>query len=522
MKSITIIHIFLFFFTANLFAQVKQVDYLMPNWYNASRYALSQDNGFFLISKHIAMSNNISMSILKFDNSLKPVWKKPIIIEGYSTNPYESVQAYMLSYTNPTTKATTDYIVAEDILQVLPDGNVIKNTQIRKKELNEKAAVFTNAEGLHVLTIVGDETFPTGVLNWYTFSHEKMTQTKRTINLPLPSKVDKDKESGWRLNEVTASGLYFYYVSYKNEDNDKSTPIISNNVIHVDLTGKAGNILNMNPGIEKHNILCTEFQQDIYPNLTAIEPQIYKRGFNSVTTTRSNYYAYPANYTGVRQDKKEVNITPYAVPNDNAYMGIKINENAKRIYTVTALSGANKAQKTSKITLKNTDPPLESLVFSIYDLEGKQIAQSNLKVAFPELLDRDDNTRHAHHIYIQPLPNDEGVICQLTSNGNGLFWVFDNQGQLIQEEKVKLPYLRNESNHRSVYAHFPTTYTSLKDFKVSPYLLKEKSPPYQFLQEMEEKDKKKKIDYLSLKDKEVIAIWDDRRRKITFHSFSKN
>jgi hypothetical protein len=518
MKSIAIIQTLLLFITTNLFAQDKQVDYRVPNWYIPLSFAVSQDNGFFLRSEHVVISNHLGISLLKFDKDLKPVWKEPIIFKALNADVHE----YVLSYTDTTTKATTDYIVEEGIHQILPNGTVNKNTQIPKKEMREKSAVFTNTEGLNVLTIVGDETFPTGTLNWYTFSHEKMTQTKRVIKLPLPSNIDYDNESGWRLNEVTASGLYFYYVSYKNDKKDKSSPVLSNNVIHVDPTGKAGTILHMNPSIEKNNILCTEFQQDIYSNLTAIGPQLYERGSSSVTTTRSNYYAYPANYTGIRQDKKDVTTTAYAVPSDNAYMGVKINENAKRIYTVAALFDAAEVEKKGRISFSNADPTLKNLVFSVYDLEGKPIAQSKLKVIFPKLLRQDDYTRHAHLIEIKPLPDNEGVICQLTSNGDVFFWVFNNQGELIQEEKEKLPLLKQGSSYRSVYHHFPATYTSLKDFKASPYLLKGKSPAYQFLQNISEKDKKKKPSYLSLKDQELIAVWDYKKLKITYYSFTKN
>ncbi len=518
MKSITIIQIFLFFFTANLFAQDKQVDYRMPNWYNPLNFIVSEDNGFFLRSEHVVIASHRGISLLKFDKNLKPVWKEPIVFEGL----IEYIHEYATSYTNPNTQATTDYIVEKAIHQVLPNGSVNMNNQIPKKEMSHKGAIFTNAEGLHILTVVGDERFPTGTLNWYTFSHENMTQTKRVIKLPLPPNIDNDNESGWRLNEVTASGLYFYYISYKNDLKDKSRPIVSNYVVHVDFTGKAGTMVNMNPGIEKYNILYTEFQQDIYPNMTAIEPLLYDRGFKVSTTTSSNYYAYPANYTGIRRDKINVTKRAYAIPSDNAYMGIKINDNAKRIYTAIALYDTVAAKKKGRITTDKADPILETLVFSICDLEGKQIAQSNLKIVFPKLERTDDFSRHAHHIEIQPLLNNEGVICQLTSNGNGFFWVFDNQGQLIQEEKIKLPIAKKESPYVSAYHHFPATYTSLKDFKASPYLLQKKSSAYQFLQSLGDKSKWTKISYLSLKDQELIVVWEPSKLKITFNSFTKN
>ena len=181
-------------------------------------------------------------------------------------------------------------------------------------------------------------------LNWYTWSHDKLAQRKRTIVLPLPENTDKDNESGWRLNEVTASGIYFCYVSYKNKQKDKNHPILACHVIQVDQNGKAGSMVNLDLEVKDYTMKPLGYAQDVYADLVSVQPPLYNTGPNSGGG--------------------------YSIPTDNAYLDVQIDEKAGRIFTVMAHIGKAAGMSLSGATF------FEFVQFTTFDLAGKLIAQS--------------------------------------------------------------------------------------------------------------------------------------------------
>jgi hypothetical protein len=466
----------------------------------------SGDSDFLVIYGKALLSKNGKKNVMKFNKNLEPLWKAPVVFTGMSSEWARPVNyvyyqdKVCFSYTNATDKTAFDYIFGiGQFLQIRADGTVKEQkTGLYMKEAEKTAAVFTDINGLNVLTLAGDETFPTGMMNWYTFAHKDLALTKRKITLPMPSNTDKDNESGWRLNEVTPSGLHFYYVSYKNNRKDLSRPILAAHVVSVDQTGKAGLITNMVYDFKKYTIMPVEFQQDIYPQLVVAQPELYQRGMNPGTSMSR--------------------ATPYAVPSDNAYLGIKIDATAKRIYTVAAVKEDSAERKGMTFSARPHDE-LAYLDFSTYDYNGQKIAESHLKFKLPELSTWDDYDKHAHKIDILLLPDNEGVVCKLLSNGHGFLWTFNQNGAPIQKDKIEITYkIPRSSYYMDVFA---TPYFSLKDVQNAPYVLKSKSKSYQFYQKLDDKIKRTTL-YYSLKDYELITTWDRKADKIDFYSFSKN
>lgn len=496
-----------------LFAQDKQVDFELKKC-SPSHFLAAGDDSFFLIGGSLVNKSNAGpvisglKVILKFNADLKPVWKEPIwvknpgitIINGEDNTKGASVFAYTSSIHN----TSIDYVTGgKDIVQIMQDGTVKEiEAKIPKKEVNEKAAEFVDANGLNMITIVGDETFPTGSLNWYTFSHENLTQTKRTIKLPMPSGIDKDNESGWRLNEVTSSGLYFYYVSYKNKVADNARPILTCHIVHVDMEGRAEKVIDVDMGVEKYNIFPCGYQQEHYAMSRAINPPIFEPGRNSIETERNH------------------SATQFNLPTDNAYMGIKIDEAAKLVYTVTASNDELKVDKNGEPKMSQPNyKPVKELDFCIYDFAGKKISQTQLKPPASKLESTDDYSAQGNRIEIKPLPNNEGVICKFINNGNGVIWALNNLGEIIKEQKIKLQTDKywNEYHHNEVFA---SPYYSMKHFMSSPYVHKENSAAYQKFQKLPEKEKNEAL-FISLKQYELLAVWDPKKNTIHFSTFDK-
>ncbi len=513
-KQIKLVSLFcsICFTCAILCAQTKEKTFTFTKNAAFHKVLTSGDNTFIIIDgeglqtyayyDYLSKIKKVKNNVMKYNQDLEPVWKEPVALLSSDFHPFNS-----FTYTNATTQTTFDYLIGtEQFVQIRPDGSAKEQkTGIPKKEIKNTAAVFTDTNGLNILTIVGDETFPTGTMNWYTFSHENLSLTKRKITLPMPPNTAETKESGfrllsrivpesgWRLNEVTASGLYFYCVSVKNHNNENASPILSAHVIAVDPTGQAKTIINMPSDVKKHNFLAVNYQQDMYLQLSVIKPSLYKRGMTIIHDPLSGN----------------------TIPSDNAFMGVKIDANAKRIYTVVTMHSDSAKHKGF---VGNINMSIAYLRFSIYDLEGQKIEESHLKMTLPRL--RADLPADIYQkIDISPMSNTEGVICKFMSLENGFLWAFNNKGEVIAEDKIKPYFYKGSLNIHYYKDIFAAHYASLKDMKDSPYLLKEKSTAYQFFQKLEDKAKQK-ADYYSLKDYELITVWD--ANKIKFYSFNKN
>ncbi|MCB0476356.1 MAG: hypothetical protein KDC69_11815, partial [Flavobacteriaceae bacterium] len=400
-------------------------------------------------------------------------------------------------YTNPVDHTTSEYIVRyNDFYRILPDGTIEElDIQIPEKELKRKlAATFTDANGLNIITMVGDETYPSGTLNWYTYSHSDLTLTKREISLPLPINIDKDNESGWRLKEATDSGLYFYYVSYKNKVKDETRPILTCHVIHVNPDGKAGDMINIDLGLKEYTIIPIDYNADVFTNLITYQPVLYNTGINGGGTA-------------------------YSIPTDLAYMGIKIDESSKRIYTVVAL---NNEIKISKDGTAGGRASREVRALSIYafDFKGEKIYQLPVKYSRPELGPGDNWGGEAYQININLLPEKEGIICRVLNNGVGNIFAINESGEIIHQIKSK-PFIYKKRTVKYQHDIFSSQYYSLNDFMHSPYVVKEKSNVYGCFDKLEE-DAKQETYYVSLRDFEVLAVWDEKENMIRLNSFSKH
>jgi hypothetical protein len=501
MRPLPLIIAFITLFTTHLgiFAQSKELTLKTEEDVVLYKVAPSGNNHFLAMYGKALLSKKAKKNVMKYNKDLEPVWKQPIVFTGAELGAYNT-----FSYTNETTKTTYDYLFGlEQFLQIRPDGSVKEQkTGIPKKEFEKTAAVFTDTLGMNILTLTGDEDFLTGTMNWYTFSHDNLKLTKRKITLPMPPQDEeiqrgllrkKEIESGWRLNEVTASGLYFYCGTYKNNPNDKSEQIFSNYVVHVDPTGKAGSIISLNHNIKRVKTLAVDFQQDIYPNLAVVSPPI------------NVWYS----------NKK----SRYAVASDNAYAGLKIDAKSQKIYTVTAIRKDSLPAKGMRFVTR-IEEFVAYLVFNTYNFEGKKLAESHLKFNLPKLERMDNHEKIAYKIDIIPMSNTEGVVCKLMHNGNGVVWALNSKGEMVEENKIK-PNVQKFRATRIYTDVFSAPYFSINDFKNSPYVLKEKSPTYQIFQKLDDKVKKTST-YYSLKDYELMAVWDNKADKIKFYSFTKN
>ncbi|WP_353484528.1 hypothetical protein [Haliscomenobacter sp.] len=529
LKPVQPIHLFmavisLFASHSCLFAQSKTMTLKTDQGVGFYKVEPSGDNQFMVVYGKALLSKKAKKNVTKFNQDLEPVWKQPVFYTGveigaYNTSIYAKTMAFShsnttdkttFSYTNPADNTTFDYLFGmEQFVQIRPDGSVKEQlTAIPKKEAEKIAAVFTDAKGLNVLTITGDKKFPTGSMNWYTFSHENLSLTKREITLSVPpnsEEIDNSDiqffsrivlNSGWRLNEATATGLYFYCGVDKKDPNSKSKSSFSTYVVPVDPTGKAGAIISLDQNVIKHQIYSLNYQQDEYSALKVIHPPLYEWNLISEGTS-----------------SKVVSIA-----SENAYLGIKIDANSKKIYTAIAFRRDSVAGK-GGLSIERVEESVAYLVFNTYDFEGQKIAGTRLQCELPELEKGDAYKQKAYQVEIIPLSNGEGVLCKLMRNGNGLIWAFNDKGERIQELKIKRSAYK-ALRSKYYFEFFSVPHSSLQDFRNSPYVLKEKSPANRFFQALTD-DEKKAATYHSLKDYELVSVWNSKKGEIKFYSFNK-
>lgn len=489
-----------FFQSAVLFAQDKTIDFDIKKKYKPLELVECGPDAFYLVCEESISHNLLSKGLFKFDANLNPVWPEPVVLKSPFSmlGGFSSMNLKVFAFKDPNNGDVTDFILRDnDVFQVMPDGEPRQlDTGISEKEMRKMAAAFTDANGLNIITLTGNKDFLSGSMNWYVVAPGTATPQKRTITLPLPSGIDKKNNSGWRLNEVSASGLYFYYVSFKNDLKDQSRPILLCHVIQVGPDGKAGNPVTLDPGLEKYTAMTVDFRQDEYPNLIVEEPACYETGLNGGGSW-------------------------YHIPTDNAYMGIKIDAVASRIYAVTA---QNEALKMDKDGTVNTDAlgraqPVKLLELTIFDLTGKKTAQTQLMHTPASLSPSDSHHYLANQVSIFPLPTQEGVGLKLLNNGDGVVWLMNPQGEQVNEIKIQ-PYTYREKTVRHYYDIFASAYFSLSDFNNAPYAAKEKSPVVQYFNKMEEKLKRDAY-YLSLKDAEILASWDEKNHSMKLNAFKK-
>ncbi len=488
--------------TSILFAQDKQVNFKINEHYLPFEMLVGSDNCFYLVCAQVE-SRKISAEVLfKFDAELTPVWKEPVVLNRQFSllGALMGMAVEVFPYTNPADGSTIEYLFRHnDVFQIMPDGTAKEmDIKIPEKEMKKKlAATFTDANGLNIITLAGDETFLTGVLNWYTYAHGDLAQTKRTITLPLPTQIDKDNESGWRLSDVTSAGLYFYYVSYKNKVKDETRPILACHIVHVGHDGKVGEMIDIDLGLKEYKVIPADYENSSSINMKVYKPVLFETG-------------------------NHVDGSGYSIPTDVSYMGVKIDEPAKRIYTIAALNDELKVGKdgTASGGALGKAMPAKSVFLNAFDFTGKRIYQLSLKYTPPKLGVDDDWGRSANKITINPLPENEGIICRLINNGVGDIWAINDKGEMTRQIKSK-PFTYKEMTVKYHHDIFTSNYYSLKDLINSPYALKEKSGAYQCFEKLDEKAKRDTY-YASLKGVEILAVWDEKENNLQLNSFTKN
>lgn len=494
------------FVQTKIVAQDPKLDFKVEK--NSAIFGLapSGDDGFLMIYGQQLIAKKAKKNVMRFDANLKPVWKAPAVISGVSTANQsnflsmvegENSEIEILSYSSPTDGQTVNYIFgAEQFVQILPDGTVNeKETGIPKKEWrDELAAVFVDAHGLNVLTLTGDEDFPTEEMNWYCYAHNGLALKKRTIKLPRPEFIVKKSELGWRLNEVSESGLYFYLVSGRMKKKGESLPLLTCHIIHVDQEARAGKEIILDLGIKEENFMPIDFQQNKYPAMSVYLPRLAELRFSS---------------NGKRT---------YWVLNVNALMGIKIDAASNRIYTATAESN-ELLEKRGGLGLH--DPQVETIGLRSFDLAGNKISEAQLKPNSPKRKMADDFTYTAHSLEIIPLPNAEGVVCKFFSNGNGAIWAVNDRGEQVVDKKFK-PYAykkMTEQHYIDVYAS--KRYFSMKDFQASAYAAVEKTAVEKNFAKLDE-GFQRKAQFRSMKNFELLAFSDQKAKVIRLSAFPKN
>lgn len=458
------------------------------------------ENSFLLITEEsklvpgLTRRNVVSKSVYKFDADLNPLWKEPIVFKrpGLNLSSMGTVLLSTVSWSDPKGKETLDYFIASgECYQVKSNGiaSPIVISMDKKEAKHKIAAIFTDARGFNILTAAGDEAFPSGQLNWYTWSHDQLRASKRSITLPLPKDIDKENESGWRLNEVSDSGLFFYYVSYKNEVKDASRPILKCHLAKVDLEGKLLNQLDLDMKAEAYTIMPMGYGQDNYSNLLVAHPPLFNTGFNSGRG--------------------------YSIPTDNAYMGIKIDERTQRIYTVIAKNSSLKvsADGTQKIGIMANE--VESVHLTTFNLEGQLLFE-----APPFKVKGDENYSLMNNgIDLLLLPSGEGAVCKIMNGNKGNLWALSTKGEMLQHIKAA-PYVYKQTTVERKNYVFASSFYSLNDFAASPYAQNDKSIVFRYFQQKDEKAKKEAM-YISLKNKHILTFWDSKENTLHFNVFDK-
>lgn len=470
-----------------LFAQDKQVDFKIGSGGFVYTIAPCGEDDFFIVYGKQLLSKQAKKNVMKLDKNLQPVWKAPVVITGASVG---GVDIY--SYTNPADKITISYLFgAEVFLQVLPDGTTkAKKTDIPAKELENIAAVFTDSNGLNIITLNGDKKYPTGNMNWYLFSHDQLTMTKKNIILPLPSGIDKDNESGWRLNQVAANGLYFSYVSYKNNVKEPGS-ILFCNIIKVNDTGKPDKIINIDMEHDKYIMIPARYIQN-NPNLSVFRPFLFESD---------------------------------GIFTDNSYMGVQVDEINNRIYTIIITNDDLKVDRDGKAEcirdIRGLKPySLNEFEITVFDMTGKKIRQSIIDRKVDAINFSNYWAYQSRDIILNLLQNNEGIICKAKDIDNGYIFSVDQDGKTGKENKFE-PFAYKKTTAPFYNDVYSATYTTMKDFENSPYIRNIKSPEVQFFNKMDKKAKQT-VSYLSLKSGDIFFDWDSKNDLVKLSYFNKN
>ena len=519
-----------------LFAQDKQADFNIGKGNTVYSIESCGEDEFYVIygDKPSAFGGLVSkFHTMKFDKNLKPAWTNPISIKVGNSS-----CDFIYSYTNPADKKTTSYLYDVSIvsymqgvtgvigpvgqgefLQVLQDGTTkAKETEIPKKELQNLVAVFADINGLNIITLNGDKEYPTGKMNWYVYSHDQLKMTKKNIVLPLPPRIDKEYSADWWLNQVSSDGLYFSYISYKNKKAKESGSILTCYVIKVNTEGKPGNIINIDMNCDKYNMV----------------PACYTRkSFLSVSGGPSFFVDWrhsPDFNVFLPHLKKYVN--NISTSNDFALldvMGVRVDENNNRIYTIIALNDEIKVDRDGNPEamsqgLTGASYPIKSFKAAAYDMAGKKINQAIVDckqlAADPggTMGGTDNKSYDANNVNLTLLQNNEGIVYKAISNGNGCIFLLNKDGEIEKQSKFELFSYKAHmvKSYKDIY---PAFYTTIKDFETSPYM-NIKSPEVQFFNKTKG-DSKPNASYLSLKSGDIFAILDSKNDVVKFSYFNK-
>ena len=504
MKTIHLAQIpFICFLFGNLFAQDKHLDFDIES--NSILFSASKigDNEFMVAYGKQLLSKKATKNIMKFDKELQPLWSQPISFTGAGLG-----GADVYSYTNPDDNKVISYLFgAEQFIQVLSDGTTKnKKTGIPEKELEKIAAVFTDANGLNMITLTGDKKFLTGKMSWYSFSHTQLTLTKKNIVMPLPYGIDDDNESGWKLNEITSNGLYFYYASYKNEVKATGRPILAVNIVKVDNTGKAGNITTLDLDRKKYDVMPASFSSESYSDLSVMNPE------NIETETRIN--TTPSSMRG--------SSTIYTYT-DNSYIGVKIDAFYNRIYTYIITNDKIDVSNDGRIKLGMIPkiPKPNKTEFYTFDFTGKMINQKSINFEGEEINAHISGYGFRCNELVMIPVRGTGVVCKFINNDKVLLYVIDTLGNVIQKQKTTVGFSDKMFTVPFYHDNFASKYYySLDDLKECVYYKKEQSSIVKKFNELD-KDAKRQAKYISLKNGTVLAYYDKKKHTLKLNYFSK-
>lgn len=520
-----------------LFAQDKQEDFKLGSGIIVYKIAPCGDEDFFIeYGKTYTNVGGIALgvvplefqkdtrSIMKFDKNLKPAWKEPINITKGTLAGVD-----FFSYTNPIDKTTISYLYdvteksyyegitnvygpvgAEEFIQVLPNGsNKAIKTGIPKKELQSIVAVFTELNGFNIITLTGDKKNLTGNMNWYVFSHDKLTMTKKNIVLPIPTGINKDNESKWWLNQATPDGLYFSYISHKNKVKAPG-PILSCNIIKVNSSGKPGNLITLDLNYDKYSMMPAYYSKKIFMSSV---PSIYKTVKWRHNSNFSLFLPRIIQY-----------ISTSSYSDGDTYMGVQVDATNNRIYTIIAGNNEFKVIKDGSPDYLNSflshAYPIKFFEASVYDMTGKKINQSIVDYTLAPENSQDDMDYTGNIVSLNLLQNNEGIVFKALNNGKGYIFSVNKDGKVETQNKFDL-FSYKEGNGQRYKDLYPAFYTTKKDFENSPYIIGNlKSPETIFCNKMDKKVKPE-ILFLSLKSGNVFAIFDSKNDLVKLAFFNK-
>lgn len=422
-------------FWISLFAQDKQIKIEQKQNDLIGLYPCGKDQFYLAYG-----SSNI-VNIMKYDIELNPEWSQVQVVKFRHIPQRRDVNIF--TFRDSISGEVYSYLYGGgQIIQLLTKGTQkAKEIELPYKEIKDTAAIFVNQDGFNIITLNGENRYKSGSMNWITFSHETLKFSIKHLSLPLPPGIDKKNNSEWRILEVSKTGLYFYYVSCKDEKKDQTRPILVSHILKVNRSGTPGKIMSIDMGLKNYHAIPASYKIDIPTNLKIYNPDLLsvKKDYNDYT--------------------------------ENSYVGIKLDEESDRIYTVMALNiNTEDPKDTRTVDMFLEGSGIKTFAFTIFDLDGEKLSETFLKYTVLPYkrgaLEKD--YYYQTEISLQ-IPSDRsGMICKVKQHGNVTLYAVDLNGNLVSENTAAI----TTHNVLGTYFYldlFSSEYQNFKDFDKSPY-----------------------------------------------------